>query len=396
MKNLYVLLLVAMVIAGCKKEVPIKEEILKKEAKVTKELVQLGGLTLIKENGRYILGGDIILSDAQVEYLRNLDLKKTNNNDVKTQSTFFTTFGKLWPNGTVYYSIRADVYNQQIIQDAIAHYHANTPIRFVRDSTQANYVEFVPTLEADAYAKYGMVGGKQEIELPAASGTSTVIHEIGHTIGLMHEMSRADRDAYVNIYPSNMVNDALPNFQKYTDLGIAGAELGPYDFDSVMGYESPFLGINYAYTSTTKNGGYINYNYVLSAGDIDAINYLYDNANYKKIYVKVTAANLVDNSSYGVTRDEIRKDFDVMVTFYEDASHTIPYTLTKALNMKYNEFSSSSSFIMKYLLVQAGTHSFKIGEMHEDYVTEWGTVTYDNSNGVMPRENQGYFLYIGI
>lgn len=390
MKKLYVMLFVLIVIAGCKKETLIKEEALKKEQESTKEFVQLGGITLLKENGRYIMGGDIILSNAQVEYLKNLKPNKPGTKG--TKSTFLTDFGMRWPNGIVYYSIRADVYNQQIIQDAIAHYHANTPIRFVRDSTQTNYVQFVPTTNAWAYSKYGMVGGKQEIELPAASGTATVIHEIGHAIGLMHEMSRADRDAYVDIYPANMQPNTLSNFQKYTDLGIAGGELGSYDFDSVMGYESPFLGINSSYTSTTKNGGYIFYNYVLSAGDIDAINYLYDYSNYKKIYVKYGVINVVDNSSSSWSQDDLLRDSDVNVEFFEDAACTIPYTLVKPLNMKtiYTTGYANGPGALMYKLVPSGVQSYIIGQRHEEVTWIWGVVTNDNSSNITPIANHGY------
>lgn len=392
MKKIYAIVLLLFVIAGCKKETLIKEpELVQKSQEIKGEIVQLGSITVVKKDGQYILGGDIILSEAQVSYLQNFKPNKPGSKG--TKSTFVADFGKLWPNGIVYYTVRSDVYNTQIITDGIAHYESNTTLTFVPRTNQTNYVEFIPITGNVAYAEYGMVGGKQEIKLPAASGTSTVIHEIGHTIGLMHEMSRGDRDGYVNIYPANMVTNALPNFQKYTDLGIAGGELGPYDFDSVMGYESPFLGINSSYTSTTKNGGYIFYNYVLSAGDIDGINYLYDNANYKKIYVRWNTANYVDNSGYSTYNDYDRIDYDVTVEFYEDFACTIPYTLTKAVNVKLNPFIGwdvQSYEPIRYFLIPSGVQSYKVGETHIEVDREFGNTVRDASYGTYPVSNHGY------
>lgn len=385
MKKIYAIVLLLLVIVGCKKEALIKESSpAPKDQGIKGEIVQLGGITVVKENGRYILGGDIVLSEAQVNYLRNFKPNKLGGKD--TKSAFITDFVKLWPGGIVYYTINPGVYNTTIINDAIAEWESKTLIDFVERTTQTNYIEFVPSTRN--YSKFGMFGNRQEVELASYADLGSANHEIGHALGLFHEMSRADAGSYINVHTSNINSADLPNFQSYATLGLNGAELGAYDFESVMSYPS-FAGfeINSMLPSTTKkDGGWLSYIYHISAGDVDAINYLYDNANYKKIYVVRDITDIEDNSSYSWSQDNILRDYNVVVKFYEDINCTIPYTLVKPINIK----AHHTGGIPFYILVPSGVQTYKIGGGHEEQTYEWGVLTYDNSYAVFPMQNHGY------
>lgn len=51
------------------------------------------------------------------------------------------------------------------------------------------------------------LGGRQEVNLQApgcVSKKGTILHELLHAIGFMHEQSRPDRDDHVRIYYNNI------------------------------------------------------------------------------------------------------------------------------------------------------------------------------------------------
>ena len=73
----------------------------------------------------------------------------------------------------------------------------------------------------------------------------TVIHELGHVIGLVHEMERADRDFYIDVHFENMNEASARNFyttkQKNMTYNLYGT---PYNYKSIMHYP-PKVTYNY-------------------------------------------------------------------------------------------------------------------------------------------------------
>ena len=61
-----------------------------------------------------------------------------------------------------------------------------------------------------------------------------IYHELFHTIGLLHEHQRDDRDQYVKFNQNNLVNpNRIKNFKKYKKIDTLGL---PYNFQSIMHY----------------------------------------------------------------------------------------------------------------------------------------------------------------
>ncbi|XP_031571616.1 zinc metalloproteinase nas-4-like isoform X2 [Actinia tenebrosa] len=127
----------------------------------------------------------------------------------------------------------------------------------VDDFNKYTCITFEPKQESDddhvhffsnksmCYSSVGKQGGKQKISIgDGCERKGTVIHEMLHSIGFIHEQSRPDRDKYVKVVWENIKKRLKHNFQKYPrylvdDLGIG------YDFDSVLHYHN---------SAFTKNG----------------------------------------------------------------------------------------------------------------------------------------------
>lgn len=195
-----------------------------------------------------------------------------------------------WPGGVIPFEIASDVVDPQRIHDAIAHYQRQTSIRLVpRRSTDLVYLRFIPYTGSSfcglsdigrRYAPLNPPPGAlypQNLQLSGTCGSAgTVIHELGHALGLWHEQSRPDRDSHVIVHWENIEDDAAIRYQ-FEKHDLDGDVLaGPYDFDSIMHYGSKFGSANGLPTLTRLDGTEINQQRTgLSDGDLRALESMY-------------------------------------------------------------------------------------------------------------------------
>jgi hypothetical protein len=179
-----------------------------------------------------------------------------------------------WPGGLVPYTVVAALRN--VVNQAIAHFQANTRIRFVERTAanSAQFPNFVAFEQQDGcWSQVGMRGGRQVISLGAGCETMGIaVHEICHALGLWHEQSREDRDQNVRIVWANIQAGREHNFnQQITD----GDDIGAYEFGSIMHYGRRAFSRNNQDTIVPLGGQGIGQRNGLSAGDISAIRAMY-------------------------------------------------------------------------------------------------------------------------
>lgn len=148
----------------------------------------------------------------------------------------FDADAPIWPGGNVYYTFDANVSaaKQRAFLDAANEWATFANLHFIPRTTEPNYVTLIENASlGGGKSAVGMVGGQQFLQIgPNAWNRGTICHELGHTLGLIHEQQRSDRDSFVTIFTENINPGDESNFIKLTN----SRNQGPYDFLSVMHY----------------------------------------------------------------------------------------------------------------------------------------------------------------
>lgn len=186
------------------------------------------------------------------------------------------SFGR-WPDGIVPYMIpeNSSFIQQTTIAKAIEHWTERSRVTFIErtDDNANEYPNYLRFDSSNGCASYvGMQGGEQSVMISDACSMGSIVHEIGHALGLFHEHTRPDRDNYVQVDWAHIVPGKEINFN-ILEAGIE--EVGPYDYGSIMHYGEQFFSDTGERTIIAPDCVTVGQRDALSAVDAYAIDTMY-------------------------------------------------------------------------------------------------------------------------
>jgi hypothetical protein len=256
-------LIVALFLASCTSEdvVPETENavfekpILAEEAQfITKYFLGDEVKVRLEEDGTYSLAGsDARLFEEQLsDTVENFD---ENPNPEENLSALGLGGGiRKWTNSTIVYTISGlsgSVRSE--LQKSFDEWSSKTNIRFKERTNEADYITISSSgsNSNSGVATLGMNGSRGFIRLGTRATAVVIIHEIGHTLGYIHEQNRSDRDSYVRINFDNIQDNAVDQFFKSNSASLVTSQL---DINSTMMYGSFTFSKNGRPTITDLNG----------------------------------------------------------------------------------------------------------------------------------------------
>ena len=292
---------------------------------------------------------DIVEGDIQVPRGEGRSGKALSASSLTRQSSLF-------PLGQVRYYIETEAVNAEgatpmaaddvRVLGAIAEWEAKTCIRFTKCTSAEGcalpYIKFIAggacTSPVGTYGAY-----VNTINLAAACSTGSTIHEIGHSLGLVHEQMRKDRDEYVVVDLTAVQSGYASNFNS---MSSSGRDLGAYDYSSIMHYYSTAFSNGNGPTIIAPQP--IGQRSSLSSGDVAAIQFMYNgcSANYARPTcmpsIDVTETHLIPHSKAW------NLDFNVMYKSSESVVVSYAGTTAPAGQIAYSRASGSNLWNMGF------------------------------------------------
>ena len=262
-----------------------------------------------------------------------------------------TRHSQLFPLGHVRYYIETEAVNGEgltpmdaddvRVAAAVADWEAKTCIRFTKYATAAECglpcIKFITGTGCSS-----SVGASSSrvntINLKASCSTGTTIHEIGHSLGLLHEQMRKDRDEYVIVDVSRVRSGYESNFNS---MSSSGRDVGAYDYNSIMHYSATTFSNGEGPTIIAPQP--IGQRVSVSTGDVSAIQFMYNQCSAD--YVRPQCMASIDTTQTHLIPHSKPWNLDFNVMYDAAKSTTVSYegTTAPAGQIVYSRASGSSA-----------------------------------------------------
>jgi Astacin (Peptidase family M12A)/Abnormal spindle-like microcephaly-assoc'd, ASPM-SPD-2-Hydin/Transmembrane protein 131-like N-terminal len=257
-------------------------------------------------NGLALVEGDIVLGSAALVGNGSTALASAKQQAVQPDALSISYTANLWPSVAGVFQIPYIITGSSSnLNTALTNFNQTFSgfIQFVPRSSQSNYVNI--TVQGDGnegFSNVGMAGGEQSLNCGAGCAVATWLHEMGHTVGLLHEHQRPDRASYITL---NLASADLPNVPgNFTLPGYDFQNIGLFDHASIMEYGAfDFTKAGLPVIESIPPGVPLSNDTGYSAGDVDGVERLYGAAPSN---VTVTTnppglAVIVDSVTYNTT-----------------------------------------------------------------------------------------------
>ncbi|WP_108807891.1 M12 family metallopeptidase [Aquimarina spinulae] len=261
-----------LLFASCQKE-SVEEDVTDEVTTSNGKLIEKyfdGDLVTVKDmgNGEYLYHDDIILSEEHV----------SDTPQIANQKLTLLDPVRKWPNNTVVFALSSNLSLKlrTNILLAMKRWSRKTNIKFKKRTNELfGYVTFTQSSDVCSTCGEASIGfnlGGGIIKLGHNVGANLVTHEIGHTLGFLHEQARPERDNYIVIKWENIQSGKEDQFEIKNSRRLTRA----FDINSIMMYHQYAFSKNGKPTITLLNGeGYTGAQRTISPLDIIGTNLEY-------------------------------------------------------------------------------------------------------------------------